>query len=207
MRNGFFKDSELIKDEVDDMEESLGHYGVGREEGRPISGSELSHILEVLRNKTDFIFEYDEANEEELFVIRIPLLHELLISSEVEQELFYQWGGAPVTNSCDDIFDIYTEYCYSLAEILNPDDLKRTKRTIKSRLKKRFFALFEVRNKEGQSAFNTLCDYFISVGQGKSVEDPRKGTSIFSPYIEQMAKEYAECIVEIGEEFGAENVY
>lgn len=206
MRNGFFKDSELIKDEVDDMEECLGHYGDGSAEGRPISGRELSHILDVLRSKTVFSFEYDEANEEELFVIRIPLLHELLISSEVEQELFYQWGGAPITNTCDEIFDTYTEYCYSLSEILNLDDLKRIKRTIKRRLMKRFFTLFEAKNDEGQSAFSTLCDYFFSVGQGKSVADPRERTSIFSPYVERMAQEYAKCINEIVEEFSAEDV-
>ena len=210
MRNGCFTDNELIKDEVDDMEESLGHYESGYvispKEGRPISRRELSEVLKTLRDRTVFTIEYDEGNKEEYIRMHIPVLREFLISAEVEQELFFHWGNPAMIHWNDSLFEPYTEYCYYLSEILKPDDYKRTKRTIKRRLKRKFNDLYTEKDGIEQFEFDNLCDYFISVGRGMCDDDCRKESSFFSPYVERMAKDYASCIIDIVDTFSAENV-
>lgn len=95
MRNIDFPQSELIKSEVDEMEDPSYHFESADSTdpicGRNISDNELSVILEILKKETRFAIEYDDANEEELLAIDIPLSREALISAEIEQELFYAW--------------------------------------------------------------------------------------------------------------------
>lgn len=95
MRNIDFPQSELIKSEVDEMEDPSYHFESADSTdpicGRNISDNELSVILEILKNETRFSIEYDDANEEDLLAIDIPLSREALISAEIEQELFYAW--------------------------------------------------------------------------------------------------------------------
>ena len=95
MKNIDFPQSELIKSEVDEMEDPSYHFESADSTdpicGRNISDNELSVILKILKNETRFSIEYDDANEEDLLAIDIPLSREALISAEIEQELFYAW--------------------------------------------------------------------------------------------------------------------
>ena len=96
MNNPRFTDSELIKDEVDDMEECLEHFESGEDSfpisGRTLSENELSEVLEVVRSKTKFMMMFNESYNEDVFVINIPLSRGTLISAEIEQELCFAWG-------------------------------------------------------------------------------------------------------------------
>ena len=52
-----------------------------------------------------------------------------------------------------------------------------------------------------QTEFDVLCDYFISVRQGKQVEDPRSKMSFMTKELEEKAKAYASCLCDVTEEF------
>lgn len=98
--NNRYSDSELIKEEVDDMEDCLDHFEAAESAfplcGRTLSDNEMSEVLDVLQNKTCFSIEKDmfDANDVEMdFVIRVPLPRDDLISAEVEQELFFAWDS------------------------------------------------------------------------------------------------------------------
>ena len=114
MRNGCFVDSELEKDEVDDMEECLEHFEVAESSfpisGRTLSDNELSEILSVVKNKTLFSMDYDDSYDEKRFGVRIPLSREALISAEVEQELVFAWGNPFYVTWDSDLADCWTEY-------------------------------------------------------------------------------------------------
>ena len=62
MKNMDFPQSELIKSEVDEMEDPSYHFEAGDSTdpicGRNISDNELSVILEILKNETSFSIEY-----------------------------------------------------------------------------------------------------------------------------------------------------
>ena len=70
--NTQFLDSELIKEEVDDMEECLDHFEAAESAfplcGRTLSDNEMSEVLDVLQNKTCFSIEKDmfDANDVEM---------------------------------------------------------------------------------------------------------------------------------------------
>ena len=143
--NTRFSDSELIKQEVDDMDECLDHFEAAQSVfpicGRTLSDNELSEVLKILRNDTCFSIEkdiFDENEVEKVFVIRVPLSREDLISAEVEQELFFAWGQ-PEYMTCDiNGTDRWTEYHYNIS------GLKRKNLNVNriDSLKKQFFDLF-----------------------------------------------------------------
>ena len=143
--NTRFSDSELIKQEVDDMEECLDHYEAAESVfpicGRTLSDNELSEVLRTLRNDTCFSIEkdiFDENEVEKVFVIRVPLSREDLISAEVEQELFFAWGQPEYMTWDIDGTKRWTEYHYNIY------GLKRKNLNVNriDSLKKQFFDLF-----------------------------------------------------------------
>lgn len=143
--NTRFSDSELIKQEVDDMEECLDHYEAAESVfpicGRSLSDNELSEVLRILRNETFFSIEkdiFDENEVEKTFVIRIPLSREDLISAEVEQELFFAWDSPDYMTWDINGTDRWTEYHYNFF------GLKRKKLNVNriDSLKKQFFDLY-----------------------------------------------------------------
>ena len=121
MRNVDYPQSELIKSEVDEMEDPCCHFETADSSdpicGRNISDNELSVILEILKNETRLSIEYDDSNDEELLAINIPLSREALISAEIEQELFYA-RDSPDRVSWNDTDSIWprglTTYRYSV---------------------------------------------------------------------------------------------
>ncbi len=120
MRNIDFPQSELIKSEVDEMVDPSYHFESGDSTdpicGRNISDNELSVILEILKNETRFSIEYDNANDEDLLAIDIPLSREALISAEIEQELFYAWDEPCIVSWHNEDYTWprgVTEYRYS----------------------------------------------------------------------------------------------
>ena len=143
--NTRFSDSELIKQEVDDMEECLDHYEAAESVfpicGRTLSDNELSEVLRTLRNDTCFSIEkdiFDENEVEKVFVIRVPLSREDLISAEVEQELFFAWDSPEYMTWDIDGTKRWTEYHYNIY------GLKRKNLNVNriDSLKKQFFDLF-----------------------------------------------------------------
>ena len=143
--NTQFLESELIKEEVDDMEECLDHFEAAESAfplcGRTLSDNEMSEVLDVLQNKTCFSIEKDmfDANDVEMdFVIRVPLPREDLISAEVEQELFFAWDSPNYMTWDKDGTERWTEYHYNINE------LRKRNLDVNSieRLKKRFMGLF-----------------------------------------------------------------
>ena len=121
MNNPRFTDSELIKDEVDDMEECLEHFESGEDSfpisGRTLSENELSEVLEEVRSKTKFMMMFDESYNEDVFVINIPLSRGTLISAEIEQELCFAWGFPFLTTWGDDWPNQITEYSFLLSDL------------------------------------------------------------------------------------------
>lgn len=121
MNNPRFTDSELIKDEVDDMEECLEHFESGEDSfpisGRTLSENELSEVLEVVRSKTKFMMMFDESYNEDVFVINIPLSRGTLISAEIEQELCFAWGFPFLTTWGDDWPNQITEYTFLISDL------------------------------------------------------------------------------------------
>ena len=144
--NTRFTDSELIKEEVDEMEDCLDHFEAAESTfplcGRTLSDNELSEVLDVLRNKTFFSMEDnvfgDENDVEKYFVIRIPLSREDLISAEVEQELFFAWDSPTYMTWDYDGTERWTEYHYHIPDLRNRN-LNVSSIEI---LKKQFFGLF-----------------------------------------------------------------
>ncbi len=121
MNNPRFIDSELIKDEVDDMEECLEHFESGEDSfpisGRTLNENELSEVLEVLKHKTNFMMMLDESYGEDVFVVHIPLSRETLISAEIEQELCFAWGFPFLTTWGNDWPNQITEYTYLISDL------------------------------------------------------------------------------------------
>lgn len=121
MNNPRFIDSELIKDEVDDMEECLEHFESGEDSfpisGRTLSENELSEVLEVLKQKTNFMMMFDESYGEDVFVVHIPLSRGTLISAEIEQELCFAWGFPFLTTWGDDWPNQITEYTFLISDL------------------------------------------------------------------------------------------
>ena len=120
MKNIDFPHSELIKSEVDEMVDPSYHFESADSTdpicGRNISDNELSVILEILKNETRFSIEYDNANDEDLLAIDIPLSREALISAEIEQELFYAWDEPCIVSWHNEDYTWprgVTEYRYS----------------------------------------------------------------------------------------------
>ena len=148
MRNIDFPQSELIKSEVDEMEDPSYHFESADSTdpicGRNISENELSVILEILKNETCFSIEYDDANDEELLAIDIPLSREALISSEVEQELFYAWDEPGIVSWRYEDF-IWprgvTEYRYSFDQPKLPKP-SLTKKRLLGFYREQFLGLF-----------------------------------------------------------------
>ena len=142
MNNPRFTDSELIKDEVDDMEECLEHFESGEDSlpisGRTLSEKEQAEVLEVLKQKTKFMMTFDKSYDEDVFVINIPLSRESLISAEIEQELCFAWGFPFLTTWGDDWPNQITEYTFLIS------DLKEKNLNVNriDSLKKQFFDLF-----------------------------------------------------------------
>lgn len=149
MRNIDFPQSELIKSEVDEMEDPSYHFESADSTdpicGRNISDNELSVILEILKNETRFSIEYDDANEEDLLAVDIPLSREALISAEIEQELFYAWDEPCIVSwhNEDCIWPRgVTEYRYSFDQPKLPKSSLAKKRLLgfyKEQLFKLFF--------------------------------------------------------------------
>ena len=143
--NTRFSDSELIKQEVDDMEECLDHFEAAESVfpicGRSLSDNELSEVLKILRNETLFSIEkdiFDENEVEKDLVIRIPLSREDLISAEVEQELFFAWGQPEYMTWDNNGIDCWTEYHFNIFGLKNKNlSVNRI-----DSLKKQFFDLF-----------------------------------------------------------------
>ena len=121
MNNPRFVDSELIKDEVDDMEECLEHFETGEDSfpisGRTLSEKELSEVLETLKQQTSFMMMFDKSYDENVFVIHIPLSRETLISAEIEQELCFAWGFTFLTTWGNDWPNQITEYTYLISDL------------------------------------------------------------------------------------------
>ena len=143
--NTRFSDSELIKQEVDDMEECLDHFEAAESVfpicGRTLSDKEVSEVLKILRNDTRFSIKtdvFDENEVEKAFVIRVPLPREDLISAEVEQELFFAWGSPEYMTWDINGTDRWTEYHYNIS------GLKKKNLSVNriDSLKKQFFDLF-----------------------------------------------------------------
>lgn len=145
--NNRYSDSELIKEEVDDMESCLDHFEAAESAfplcGRTLSDNEMSEVLDVLQNKTCFSIEKDmfDANDVEMdFVIRVPLPRDDLISAEVEQELFFAWDSPNYMTWDKNGTERWTEYHYNINELRNRNlDVNSIER-----LKKRFMGLFSV---------------------------------------------------------------
>ena len=55
-----------------------------------------------------------------------------------------------------------------------------------------------------QAEYEDLLDYFIAIGRGESVEDPRPGMSFLTPEMEMKAQKHASCVVNFIEEFDGE---
>ena len=148
MRNVDYPQSELIKSEVDEMEDPCCHFETADSSdpicGRNISDNELSVILEILKNETRFSIEYDDSNDEELLAIDIPLSREALISAEIEQELFYAWDS-PDRVSWNDTDSIWprglTTYRYSVDGLKMPKPSQPKKRIL-AFYKEQFLCLF-----------------------------------------------------------------
>ena len=142
MNNPRFADSELIKDEVDDMEECLEHFETGEDSfpisGRTLSEKELSEVLETVQQETEFMMMFDESYQEDVFVIHIPLSRGTLISAEIEQELCFAWGFPFLTTWGDDWPNQITEYTFLVS------DLKEKALPVKQKelLIDRFMSLF-----------------------------------------------------------------
>ena len=121
MNNPRFVDSELIKDEVDDMEECLEHFETGEDSfpigGRTLSEKELSEVLETVQHETEFMMMFDESYQEDVFVIHIPLSRETLISAEIEQELCFAWGFPFLATWGDDWPNQITEYTFLISDL------------------------------------------------------------------------------------------
>ena len=119
--NTRFTDSELIKEEVDEMEDCLDHFEAAESTfplcGRTLSDNELSEVLEVLKQKTSFMMIFDESYGEDVFVIHIPQSRETLISAEIEQELCFAWGFPFLTTWGDDWLNQITEYTYLISDL------------------------------------------------------------------------------------------
>ncbi len=148
MRNIDFPQSELIKSEVDEMEDPSYHFESADSTdpicGRNISDNELSVILEILKKETRFSIEYDDSNEEDLLAIYLPLSREALISAEIEQELFYAWDEPCVVswNNVDCIWPRgVTEYRYSFDQPKLPKSSLAKKR-LPDFYKEQLFRLF-----------------------------------------------------------------
>ena len=148
MRNIDYPQSELIKSEVDEMEDPCYHFETADSSdpicGRNISDNELSVILEILKKETRFSIEYDDANNEKLLFIYIPLSREALISAEIEQELFYAWDDPKRISWCNEEF-IWprgvTEYRYSFDQPRLPNS-SLVKKRLQGFYKEQFFGLF-----------------------------------------------------------------
>lgn len=148
MRNIDFPQSELIKSEVDEMEDPSYHFESADSTdpicGRNISDNELSVILEILKKETRFSIEYDDSNEEDLLAIYLPLSREALISAEIEQELFYAWDEPCIVswNNVDCIWPRgVTEYRYSFDQPKLPKSSLAKKR-LPDFYKEQLFRLF-----------------------------------------------------------------
>ena len=148
MKNIDFPQSELIKSEVDEMEDPSYHFESADSTdpicGRNISDNELSVILEILKNETRFSIEYDDANGEDLLAIDIPLSREALISAEIEQELFYAWDEPCIVSwhNEDCIWSRgITEYRYSFDQPKLPKSSLAKKR-LPGFYKEQLFRLF-----------------------------------------------------------------
>lgn len=119
--NTRFTDSELIKEEVDEMEDCLDHFEAAESTfplcGRTLSDNELSEVLEVLKQKTSFMMIFDESYGEDVFVIHIPQSRETLISAEIEQELCFAWGFPFLSTWGDDWPNQITEYTYLISAL------------------------------------------------------------------------------------------
>lgn len=148
MKNIDFPQSELIKSEVDEMEDPSYHFESADSTdpicGRNISDNEFSVILEIFNKETRFSIEYDDANEEDLLAIDIPLSREALISAEIEQELFYAWDEPCIVSwhneDCTWPRGI-TEYRYSFDQPKLPKSSLAKKR-LPGFYKERLFRLF-----------------------------------------------------------------
>ena len=55
-----------------------------------------------------------------------------------------------------------------------------------------------------ETEYEELVDYFIAIGRGRDVEDPRPRMSFISPELEAKAKEFASCVVDVIDEFEGE---
>lgn len=143
MNNPRFTDSELIKEEVDDMEECLNHFEAAASSfpisGRTLSENELSDILEVLRANTSFVMENRDESEGKTLVIHIPIFREKLVSAEIEQELCFAWGFPFHTSWSDDWSDEWTEYSFSLFDLKEKGILVKHKESLKQQFLNLYF--------------------------------------------------------------------
>ena len=186
MRNIEYPQRELIKSEVDEMEDSSYHFESADSTdpicGRNISDNELSVILEILKNETSFSIEYDDANEEELLAIDIPLSREALISAEIEQELFYAWDS-PDRVSWNDTDSIWprglTTYRYSVDDPKMPKPPQSSKRVLvfyKEQLLCLFFV--EYKGKDSERNNKLLKSKFLKKlseqGEAKNLKEVEK---------------------------------
>ena len=171
MKNIDFPQSELIKSEVDEMEDPCCHFETADSSdpicGRNISDNELSVILEILKNETRFSIEYDDSNDEELLAIDIPLSREALISAEIEQELFYAWDS-PDRVSWNDTDSIWprglTTYRYSVDDPKMPKPPQSSKRVL-GFYKEQFLCLFfgEYKGKDSERNNKLLKSKFMKI--------------------------------------------
>lgn len=171
MKNIDFPQSELIKSEVDEMEDPSYHFESADSTdpicGRNISDNELSVILEILKNETRFSIEYDDSNDEELLAIDISLSREALISAEIEQELFYAWDS-PDRVSWNDTDNIWprglTTYRYSVDDPKMPKPPQSSKRVL-GFYKEQFLCLFfgEYKGKDSERNNKLLKSKFMKI--------------------------------------------
>lgn len=186
MRNTDYPQSELIKSEVDEMEDFSYHFESADSTdpicGRNISDNELSVILEILKNETRFSIEYEDSNDEELLAIDIPLSREALISAEIEQELFYAWHS-PDRVSWNDTDSIWprglTTYRYSVDDPKMPKPPQSRKRVL-GFYKEQFLCLFfeEYKGKDSERNNKLLKSKFMKIlsekGETKNLKEVEK---------------------------------
>ncbi len=186
MRNTDYPQSELIKSEVDEMEDFSYHFESADSTdpicGRNISDNELSVILEILKNETRFSIEYEDSNDEELLAIDIPLSREALISAEIEQELFYAWHSPDRVfwNDTDSIWPRgLTTYRYSVDDPKMPKPPQSRKRVL-GFYKEQFLCLFfeEYKGKDSERNNKLLKRKFMKIlsekGETKNLKEVEK---------------------------------